>query len=51
MVMLSHLLDDNAILHQVYPLIAARDDWAGNLGRATAHVRSLQVGNSISGDT
>lgn len=43
MMMLAHLLDDSAILHQVYPLIAAQDDWAGNLGRAIAHVRSLQV--------
>ncbi|MGA3002888.1 MAG: glycosyltransferase [Acetobacteraceae bacterium] len=41
MVMLADLLDDNAILHQVYPLIAAHD-WPGNLRRATAHVGALR---------
>jgi hypothetical protein len=41
--MLANLLDDSAAFHQVYPLIAAKDDWAGNLRRATAHIRSLQV--------
>jgi len=43
MAMLANLLDDNAIFHQVYALIAAKGDWAGNLQRAAAHIRSLQV--------
>jgi len=43
MVMLARLLQDSATLHRVYPLIAAADDWVGNLQRATGHIRSLQL--------
>jgi hypothetical protein len=46
MVLLADLLGDNAALHQVYPLIATHDDWAGNLRRATAHIRSLRAGTA-----
>jgi len=41
--MLADLVGDNAILHQLYRLIAAQDDWAGNLRKAAEHIRSLQV--------
>jgi hypothetical protein len=43
MVMLTDLVEDSATFHQVYPLMAAQDDWEGNLRRAAAHIRSLQV--------
>jgi hypothetical protein len=36
MVMLADLLNDNATMHQVYPLTAAPDDWAGNRKRRGA---------------
>lgn len=42
MATLADLLDDIASLHQVHALVAGRDDWTGNLRKATAHVRSLQ---------
>lgn len=42
MVLLADLLDDNATVHQVYPLIAAPQDWPGNLQRATMHIRALR---------
>jgi hypothetical protein len=42
MVMLADLLDDNATMHQVYPLIAAWDDWPGNLRQATVQIRALR---------
>jgi hypothetical protein len=41
--MLADLLDDNAVIHQVYPWIGEQDDWAGNLRKAAEHIRSLQV--------
>jgi hypothetical protein len=41
--MLSDLLADNAVLHQVYSLIAAQTDWVGNLRKAVEQLRSLQV--------
>jgi hypothetical protein len=42
-VMLTDLLAENAVLHQVYPLIAAQDDWAENLREAAERIHSLQV--------
>ena len=42
MTTLADLLVDNASLHQIYPLIAERDDWTGNLRKATAHIRTVQ---------
>lgn len=41
MVLLADQLDDNTIIHQVYPLLAD-DAWPDNLRRATMHIRSLR---------
>jgi hypothetical protein len=45
--MLADLLGDNAILHQVYPLIAAHDNWSRNLVRARAQILALRSGTAF----
>lgn len=40
--MLAQLLEDNASLHRIYPLLAAPENWAAAIARATGHVEAIR---------